>query len=279
MAGCLDGICYDCALCNTGVNVRIAFGIEYDGSGYCGWQTQTHAPSVQDVVEEAVSFVANERIRITCAGRTDTGVHATAQVVHFDSSADRESHSWVQGCNANLPKDVSVQWASGVAPDFHARFKAVARQYRYIILNQSVRPALLASRVSWEYRPLDAGLMAEAARCLEGEHDFSSFRAVACQAKHPVRTLHALTVTRSAEFIYIDVIANAFLHHMVRTIAGTLIAVGAGEQPVMWVREVLEARDRTAGGVTASANGLYLAGVRYPDVFGIPSGLRLPVYG
>ena len=259
--------------------MRVAFGIEYDGSGYCGWQTQTHAPSVQDAVENAVSFVANERVRITCAGRTDTGVHATAQVVHFDTDADRENYAWVQGCNANLPPDISVQWACTVDSEFHARFKAVARQYRYIIFNHSVRPALLARRVCWEYRELDACRMAEAARCLEGEHDFSSFRAVACQARHPVRTIHELAVTRSGEFIYVDVRANAFLHHMVRTVVGTLIAVGAGEQPVAWVRDVLEARDRTAGGVTAAANGLYLAGVRYADVFGIPAQTRLPVYG
>lgn len=259
--------------------MRLALGIEYDGSDYCGWQTQTHAPSVQDAVETAVSFVANDRIRITCAGRTDTGVHATAQVVHFDTGADRENHAWVRGCNANLPTDISVQWACRVDPAFHARFKAVARQYRYVIFDHAVRPALLARRVCWEYRKLDASLMAEAARCLEGEHDFSSFRAVACQARHPVRTIHELTVRRSGEFIYVDVIANAFLHHMVRTIAGTLITVGAGEQPVSWVRDVLEACDRAAGGVTAPAHGLYLAGVRYADDFGIPTTTRLPVYG
>lgn len=259
--------------------MRVALGIEYDGSGYCGWQTQSHAPSVQDAVEKAVSFVANEPIRVTCAGRTDTGVHATAQVVHFDTGADRESHAWVQGCNANLPADVSVQWAHRVDPEFHARFRAIERRYRYVILNQPVRPALLASRVCWVYRPLDAQRMASAACYLEGEHDFSSFRAVACQARHPVRTIRQLTVTRSGRFIYVDIVANAFLHHMVRTIAGTLLTVGVGEQPADWVRDVLDARDRTAGGVTAPAGGLYLAGVRYGGTYGVPEASQLPVYG
>lgn len=263
----------------AGINVRLALGIEYDGTGYCGWQTQSHAPSVQDAIEGALSVVADHRVRVTCAGRTDSGVHATAQVVHFDTEAVRKMRSWTLGANANLPDDITVIWARVVEETFHARFKAVARQYRYIILNQSVRPALLRYRVNWEHKPLDVPSMAEAAACLIGEHDFSSFRAVACQARHPVRTIHSLTITRSGDFAYIDILANGFLHHMVRAIAGTLMAVGHGECPASWVREVLEARNRTCGGVTAPASGLYLVGVRYPESFDLPQGTRLPAYG
>lgn len=264
---------------HAGLRVRLALGIEYDGSAYCGWQTQSHAPSVQDAVEDALSVVADHRVRVTCAGRTDSGVHATSQVVHFDTEAVRKVRSWTLGANANLPDDITIMWARAVEETFHARFKAVARQYRYVILNQSVRPALLKHRVNWEHNPLDVQSMAEAAACLRGEHDFSSFRAVACQARHPVRTVHSLTITRSGDFAYIDIVANGFLHHMVRAIAGTLMAVGRGERPASWVREVLEARDRTSGGVTAPASGLYLVGVRYPESFNLPQGACLPVYG
>lgn len=260
-------------------DVRLALGVEYDGSAYRGWQTQSHAPSVQDTIEDALSYVADHRVRVICAGRTDSGVHATGQVVHFDTTAVRRMRSWTLGANANLPDDVSVTWICPVGETFHARFDAVARQYRYVILNRLVRPALLRRRVSWEHDPLDVQLMAKAAVCLVGEHDFSSFRAVACQARHPVRTVHSLTVGRSGDFVYLDILANGFLHHMVRTIAGTLMAVGRGERPAAWVREVLDARNRTSGGATAPPDGLYLVGVKYPESSDLPQRICLPVYG
>ena len=259
--------------------MRIALGIEYDGSRFSGWQRQPHASSVQAALEAALSTVANHPIAVVCAGRTDTGVHATAQVVHFDSEAPRSMRSWILGANSNLPPEVCVIWAQPVSEDFHARFGATGRRYRYIILNRIMRPALLRQRVSWDYRPLDAALMAEAGKLLVGRHDFSSFRALACQAKSPVREIASLDIHRSGEYIYLDVAANAFLHHMVRNIAGTLMTVGAGERPVSWVEEVLAVRDRTLGGVTAPADGLYLVQVNYPEQFGVPCVARLPSLG
>jgi tRNA pseudouridine38-40 synthase len=254
---------------------RIAMGIEYNGSAYNGWQIQSHSPSVQYEVEKALSTVAAESIRIFCAGRTDTGVHGLGQVIHFDTQADRTERAWVFGTNANLPKDVTAVWAKSVPDEFHARFSAVSRRYRYVILNRDVRPAVLGTRVSWEYRPLDVSRMQEAARHLLGEHDFSSYRALACQAKSPVRTVMNLEVTRKGELIYIDIEANAFLHHMVRNIAGVLMTIGAGEKNTDWSKTVLEHRDRTMGGVTASPYGLYLTGVAYPDEFAIPQPVDL----
>jgi len=251
--------------------MRIALGIEYDGSDFAGWQLQeAGVRTVQGSVEQALSQVADHPLRVICAGRTDAGVHATAQVVHFDTPAQRSAHSWVCGANANLPKGVSVQWARDVPDDFHARFSAVRRRYRYVILNRAVRPAFLAGRVAWEYRPLDEALMGEAAQCLLGEHDFSAYRAVACQAKSPVRTLYELSVRRDRDLIFLDLEANAFLHHMVRNIAGVLMDIGAGKQSPAWAREVLETRDRTLGGITASPHGLYLTGVIYPERFDLP---------
>jgi tRNA pseudouridine38-40 synthase len=258
--------------------MRIALGIEYDGSGYCGWQAQPHAPSVQEEVERALSTVADHPVEVVCAGRTDTGVHATAQVIHFDSDAGREMRSWVLGGNANLPDDISVQWALPVPDDYHARFGDTGRQNRYVILNRPARPAILRHRVCWTHRELDLGQMQAAAAHLLGEHDFSAFRAIGCQAKNPVRTLHRLDVTRSGDCIYIDVAANAFLHHMVRNIAGTLMTVGRGEQEPSWVEAVLAGRDRSLAGVTAPAGGLYFVNVLYPDTYGIPATPRLPVF-
>ncbi len=250
--------------------MRIALGVEYDGHGFCGWQYQDHSPSVQEAVETALSTVANHPVKIICAGRTDTGVHATEQVVHFDTEVERTMRSWVYGANANLPKGVAVLWATPIQEEFHARFSAVRRRYRYVIYNRNVRPTFLAWRTSWDYRPLDEARMAEAAKALVGEHDFSSYRAQGCQAKSPVRTIHRLDVTRQNELIFLDIEANAFLHHMVRNIAGVLMAIGAGEKPVEWAREVLEKRDRAKGGVTAPPSGLYLAQVYYPDEFDLP---------
>ncbi|KPK39952.1 MAG: hypothetical protein AMJ69_04160 [Gammaproteobacteria bacterium SG8_47] len=250
--------------------MRIALGLEYDGSVFCGWQTQPHAPSVQDALEQALSNVADHRVGVVCAGRTDTGVHAAGQVVHFDSASPRSERSWVFGANANLPKSVCVLWARPVADDFHARFCAVRRRYRYVIFNRHVRPTYLQRRVTWDHRPLDVAPMAEAARYLLGEHDFTAYRAVACQAKSPIRTLYRLDIHRQGQFVFLDLEANAFLHHMVRNIAGVLMTIGAGEQAPIWAKQVLEQRDRTQGGVTAPPYGLYLAGVIYPEQYGIP---------
>jgi len=250
--------------------MRIALGIEYDGAGFCGWQIQDGVRTVQDCVEQALAKVAAAPVRVITAGRTDSGVHASGQVIHFDSEAVRSMRSWVFGANANLPKDISVTWAQEVGADFHARFSASARHYRYVIFNRAVRPALLHTRVCWDYRPLDAGRMAAAALHLVGTHDFSSYRAVSCQAKNPVRELRRLEVTRHAELIVIEITANAFLQHMVRNIAGVLMTIGAGERDTGWSLEVLRARDRTLGGVTAAPSGLTLLAVDYPEHFAIP---------
>lgn len=250
--------------------MRIALGIEYDGRPYCGWQFQDHSPSVQAVVEQAVSSVAAHPVRVTCAGRTDTGVHAAEQVVHFDTQSVRDKKAWVMGANANLPKSVSVLWVKVVDESFHARFSAIRRRYRYVIFNRHVRPAFLAGRVAFCFRPLDEERMQAAAHYLVGEHDFNAYRALACQAKSPVRTVYQLDITRRDELILIDIEANAFLHHMVRNIAGVLMAIGAGEQEPEWAKAVLDGRDRSLGGVTAPPDGLYLMEVRYPDAYALP---------
>lgn len=251
--------------------MRIALGLEYDGSGFSGFERQPARRTVQGEVEEALTRIAASPIRVICAGRTDAGVHASAQVVHFDTSAPRPRHAWVRGTNTYLPKDVAVQWARIVDDDFHARFLALRRRYRYIIVNRSTRPALLAGRAAWEFRPIDARLMRIGARHLVGEHDFSSFRAAGCQASNPVRRVHRIDVRRIGERIAIDVEANAFLQHMVRNIAGTLLAIGTGKRAPGWTASVLAARDRTAAGVTAPPGGLYLVGVDYPEGVGIPA--------
>lgn len=250
--------------------MRIALGIEYDGRSFCGWQIQDRSPSVQTAVESALAKVANHPVRVVCAGRTDTGVHALGQVVHFDTLAERDDRAWKLGCNANLPKSVAVTWIRKVEDHFHARFSAKKRCYRYIILNRDVRPTFLAYRVSWEYRSLDADRMAQAARYLVGEHDFSAFRAAGCQSKSPLRHIYNIEVWRRGDLVLMDVEANAFLHHMVRNLAGVLIAIGVGDRPVTWSREVLQAKDRTIGGVTAPAHGLYLVDVDYRPGFDLP---------
>ncbi|MDH5407571.1 MAG: tRNA pseudouridine(38-40) synthase TruA [Gammaproteobacteria bacterium] len=256
---------------------RIALGVEYNGTPFCGWQYQDHSPSVQEEVEKALSKVANHDVRVICAGRTDTGVHATEQVIHFDTEVERTDYQWVFGANANLPDSISLIWAKPVSDEFHARFSAIRRRYRYVIFNRKVRPALLSKRSVWEYRPLDETLMAKAAKFLEGEQDFSSYRALGCQAKSPIRTLNYLKVHRQDELVILDLEANAFLQHMVRNIAGVLMTIGAGEQPIEWANEILQFRDRTRGGVTAPPDGLYLTGVDYPDEFNIPKLSRMPV--
>ncbi|VVM91846.1 tRNA pseudouridine synthase A [Pseudomonas fluorescens] len=250
---------------------RIALGVEYKGSRYRGWQRQTSGvPSVQQALEQALSKVANAPITVSCAGRTDAGVHASGQVVHFDTNALRDERAWTMGTNFNLPHDISVTWATVMPADFHARFKANARRYRYVIYNDPIRPAHLAEEVTWNHRPLDVERMAEAARCLLGTHDFSAFRASQCQAKSPVKEMYHLRVTRHGQMIVLDIRASAFLHHMVRNIAGVLMSIGSGERPVAWAREVLESRDRREAGVTAHPYGLYLVQVEYPQPFVLP---------
>jgi tRNA pseudouridine38-40 synthase len=235
--------------------------------------------TVQACVEAALSRVADHRLRVHCAGRTDAGVHALGQVIHIETDAERRERSWVLGANANLPRDVSVVWARRASSEFHARYSATSRCYRYVIFNRSGRPGLLSSRVTWECRCLDESRMRTAAASLIGEHDFSGYRARDCQARSPVRTLYSLEVARIGPFISIEVEANGFLHHMVRNITGVLMAIGRGEADVGWAREVLERRNRALGGVTAPPDGLYLTKVRYADDHGVPIALdmRLPL--
>lgn len=249
---------------------RIAVGVEYDGTEYAGWQSQPGQRTVQDAVEAALSKVADEPVSVVCAGRTDAGVHAYGQVVHFDTTALRTNRSWILGANANLPRDVALTWAQPVDSSFHARFSANARRYRYLINDRSVRPSLDRHRVCWYHRSLNAERMGAAASHLIGEHDFSSFRALSCQAKSPVRTIYGLAVARRPIGVELEVCANGFLHHMVRNIAGVLMLIGAGRQPEEWVAELLEVRDRRRGGFTASPCGLYLAEVEYPREYGLP---------
>ena len=259
--------------------MRIALGVEYDGSGFSGWQRQTSCRTVQACVESALSRVADAPVKVICAGRTDTGVHATAQVIHFESAALRTSANWVRGANSLLPDDICIHWAKPVADDFHARFSARRRHYRYVISNADSARALLRQRVCCECLPLKLQSMQQAAAMLLGEHDFTSFRAAACQAKSPVRTIYRLDITRSGNWLYIDIEANAFLHHMVRCIAGMLISIGRGEQAPDWMSEVLAARDRTLAGVNAPAAGLYLVAVQYAPEYEIPAAGWLPGYG
>jgi len=251
--------------------MRYALGIEYDGSGFHGWQTQRQEPTVQATVEAALARVADHPVSVTCAGRTDTGVHAWCQVIHFDSDAVRAPRSWLLGVNSNLPETVAAIWLRPVPDEFHARFSALARSYQYRIINRWLRPAIERNRVAWYRHPLNADAMHDAAQALLGEHDFSSFRSAGCKANHPVRELQAIHVARQGDQVILDITANGFLYHMVRNIAGTLMAIGQGEQPVEWMAGVLEARDRRVAGGTASPAGLYFAGVRYPKAYAIPT--------
>jgi len=252
--------------------MRIALGVEYDGAPFEGWQTQPHRRTVQDVLEAALAQFADEPLATTCAGRTDTGVHARGQVVHFDTTRQRADHSWLRGVNRYLPESVAVQWAQPVADDFHARYSARARHYEYWILNRAVRAPLLARRVGWVHRPLDVAAMQEAAACLLGTHDFSSFRSAQCQAASAERTLSRCTVQRGAGgLVCVRASANAFLHHMVRNLVGALVEVGSGRRNAAWLQAVLEARDRTQGAPTMAAAGLVLAGVDYDARFGLDS--------
>ncbi|HET7673952.1 MAG TPA: tRNA pseudouridine(38-40) synthase TruA [Gammaproteobacteria bacterium] len=248
--------------------IRYAAGVEYDGSRFAGWQAQPHARTVQGAIEAALSKVANRPVTAVCAGRTDAGVHATGQVIHFDTDAPRAAHSWLLGVNSNLDPDVALQWVQPAPAGYHARFSALARHYRYTIVNRLARPALGRERIAWVYRPLDAQVMQTATHGLVGEHDFSAFRAAECQAASPMRRIHHLAVARRGERVVIDIVANGFLHHMVRNVAGVLIAVGSGKASPDWPAAVLASRDRTAGGVTAPASGLCFMGVCYPPECG-----------
>ncbi|HJP98134.1 MAG TPA: tRNA pseudouridine(38-40) synthase TruA [Rhodanobacteraceae bacterium] len=255
--------------------MRVALGIEYDGTGYFGWQRLAHGPSVQAEVESALAFVADHPVAVTCAGRTDAGVHARCQVVHFDTHAARDERAWMLGATSRLPYAIAVLWARAVPDDFHARFSARARRYHYVLLNRPIRPALEARFVAWERRPLDAGAMHAAAQCLVGEQDFSSFRAVSCQATHARRNVTEVAVHRAGDHVVVEIEANAFLHHMVRNIVGSLLEVGCGARPGEWIAEVLAARDRGVAGVTAMPQGLTFLGPRYPAQWELPSEVSL----
>ena len=252
---------------------RIACQIEYHGRQFNGWQSQPHlnVRTVQDVLERALQKVADHPLRVHCAGRTDTGVHGYGQVVHFDAPVQRSSKAWVMGTNASLPADVRVHWAVPVANDFHARFSALSRCYRYVIANMAVRPALLSGLVTWHRFTLDAEKMQLAGEHLLGERDFSAFRAAACQSTTPMRNVQALQVSRSGDIVTVDIRANAFLHHMVRNIVGALLLVGSGRKPGEWIAQLMEEGDRTRAADTAPADGLYLVDVEYPGHFGLPA--------
>lgn len=256
---------------------RIALGIEYNGSQFNGYQLQSAGTrTVQGELEKALSTVANEPVRLTCAGRTDTGVHATGQVVHFDTTVQRELKAWMLGGNTNLPRDIAIHWVREVGEDFSARFSAVSRSYRYILYNRKIRSAVFQHNVSWSFEPLDATKMNDAAQRLLGEHDFSAFRSSQCQAKHAVRELQAISVKRESDYVILDIRANAFLHHMVRNIMGSLMVIGRGEQPEDWLQQVLQGQDRKKAGITAQAAGLYLINVEYPPEHGLPDSGWLP---
>ncbi|HSO07969.1 MAG TPA: tRNA pseudouridine(38-40) synthase TruA [Pelomicrobium sp.] len=251
--------------------MRIALGLEYDGRPFCGWQSQKGGGSVQDALEAALAEIAGRPVRVVAAGRTDTGVHASMQVVHFDTDVNRPQSAWVRGANAHLPDAVAILWAQEVGADFHARFSARERSYRYLLLNRPVRPAIASGRVGWLHLPLDSGRLRAAAALLVGEHDFGAFRAAECQAKTAVRTVSRLTIERHGDLLVIDVWANAFLHHMVRNIVGSLVYVGKGRHPPHWIRDVLESRDRKLAAPTFAADGLYLSSVRYAPPHALPS--------
>jgi tRNA pseudouridine38-40 synthase len=248
---------------------RIVLGIEYDGSLFSGWQYQNERRTVQDQLEQALSNVADQKITVHCAGRTDAGVHALEQVVHFDTDVKRNLDSWIMGGNTSLPEDVRIIWAKDAVDDFHARFSAIARFYRYVILNRKMKSALLRRQVTWCYEPLDEAKMHSAAQSLIGEHDFTSFRAQGCQSNSPNRLMHFINVFRQQDQVIMELSANAFLHHMVRNIAGVLMEIGMGKQAVSWTDDLLKIRDRAQGGVTAPPYGLYLGGVYYPQHYGI----------
>ncbi|MCY7372058.1 MAG: tRNA pseudouridine(38-40) synthase TruA [Polaromonas sp.] len=250
--------------------MRLALGLSYSGTAYQGWQSQLSGQTVQDELEKALSRFSNQPVRTLCAGRTDAGVHALMQVVHFDTPVQRELTSWVRGTNALLPRDIAVQWAHAVPHSFHCRASAVSRRYAYVLLESPVRPSVEAARVGWVYRPMDAAALRRAVAFLVGEHDFSSFRAAQCQAKSPVKIVHRIDVTQRGAYWRFEFEANAFLHHMIRNIMGCLIAVGQKSQAPEWIVEVLKARNRAAAAPTFSPDGLYFLGPRYSADYRLP---------
>jgi tRNA pseudouridine38-40 synthase len=255
--------------------MRIALGVEYAGDAFEGWQSQSHGRTVQDHLEAAIGAIAGHPARLHCAGRTDAGVHATCQVVHFDTSSERRLSAWIRGVNGRLCASVAVRWAVVVDDTFHARYLAIARRYRYVLHTAEVRPALLARRVGWFHLPLDVDAMADAAALLVGQHDFTSFRAAGCQSRTPVRLMHSAAVARDGEFIVFDFHANGFLHHMVRNLVGALVYVGKGAHRPEWIGELLAARERRRGAPTFAADGLYLCGVDYPRRWPLPGDGRI----
>lgn len=258
---------------------RIVIGVEYDGSGFCGWQWQPQRRSVQGELEKALTRVANRPISVVCAGRTDAGVHALEQIAHFDTQVTRHNDAWLLGGNSHLPDDIRILWASPVTNEFNARYSALARLYRYVINNRPVNSALIHRQTAWCYRPLNAEAMHAAAQHLIGHHDFSSFRAQGCQSKSPFRQMHFIDVRRENDTVIMSICANAFLHHMVRNIAGVLIDIGAGKQSETWPLKLLDLKKREAAGITAPASGLYLESVYYPVHFGFakhPAFDKLP---
>ena len=250
--------------------MRVALGVEYDGSAYNGWQCQPNVPSVQDTLQKALGGIAGEAITVTAAGRTDTGVHALEQVVHFDTDVERPLSAWVRGTNALLPDSIAVLWAHAVPEEFHARFSAQARSYRYLLLNRPIRSAVQHGKAGWFHAPLDLEAMREAAQFLLGEHDFSSFRASECQARTPVKTLTQLDIRPHGDTVIFDLTANAFLHHMVRNIVGSLVYVGKGKHPPQWLQEVLNSRSRAHAAPTFAPDGLYLRRISYEAKWGLP---------
>lgn len=257
---------------------KIALGIEYNGKNYFGWQKQNGIPSVQQELERAISVVAAEEIQLFCAGRTDSGVHATGQVIHFDTQAKRPEKAWIFGVNANLPDDIAVKWAKQTDDDFHARFSATARRYRYILYSSNIRSAILPHGITHTHLELDHQLMQQAGQYLLGENDFSSFRAAQCQSNSPWRNVHHLYVIRQGDYIIVDIQANAFVHHMVRNIVGSLLEVGCGHQPVTWIEWLLAQKDRTQAAPTAKPEGLYLVDVIYPAKFALPKNTLGPLF-
>lgn len=256
---------------------RYAVGIEYNGSAYCGWQRQSHCDAVQNHLESAISYVADEPVELTCAGRTDAGVHAIEQVAHFDSTAERETRAWLMGSNCRMPRDIRIKWVKAISNEFHARYSAEARAYRYLVLNADVPSAIFGQTCGWEFRPLDHEAMNESAQILLGEHDFSAFRAAGCQAKSVHRCVQQISVNRHGNMVFIDVRANAFLYHMVRNIAGSLLKVGTGECDADWFQAVFESQDRKQAAMTAAASGLYFLRAYYPESFDLDSQSLPPI--
>lgn len=257
--------------------MRVALGVEYDGTNHAGWQVQPSQRTVQGCLEEALSRVANHQVKTIAAGRTDSGVHALQQVVHFDTTSERSERNWVLGLNSNLPSDINIVWAKPVDDDFSARFSALNRSYRYLIFNRVGRSAIREKRMWWLFSPLDEQRMQDAADLLVGHHDFSAFRAKLCQAHSPMKTVEKIQVTRQGDCIAIDVKAQSFLHHMVRNIVGVLVPIGQGLQPVSWSKTVLESRDRSQGGITSAPEGLYFINVEYPEKYDLPTVSAFPV--